>query len=625
MDRRYLTLSAVGLVALLVIFGIWAAQPPEAAAQTNFIHGTATGCAQCHHSSTFDAGFRPCSDCHDPSFAQAACTQCHTGYTTTGATCWSCHIPAKGAPPHTDASCRLCHPAEPHLGSSPACTSCHTQVGPDSPHHDAIDQKAPTQCTDCHTGQESHGRLTCTTCHKAFPHPNLPEVPAACNLCHPALVFNGRGDCLACHTASGGFDGFTDEDIHDSTLPDAPISGRSCSSCHPGKERHAQQVACVDCHTQATAFHHGTAPDTGIKACADCHGQKQQHGTGLACTACHVGVQHLSDPLSVVPIAGCKTCHPPAEKGTKNCLGCHRPPIYHVTPSVGGCSSCHGSGRASHAGVVKCTQCHTNIDRGHHITSVVRPACTTAGCHTTFEPHQPGVKCTDCHGRGAVHDSTPRNLPADTWSVCARCHSFVRTGLAAGLPACSECHDTTQHNADYRVPACTTCHQDKAKHAGKVDCRLCHTNLDKGHHRAGKVSTRACSSCHVGAAIHASGTTAGAAFTCGTCHEGTVHGVLGLPRPKDCIACHEKAPDHAGDFACIECHWPAAHSALPDASIFGSFTPLALDLPTIPASGEKGQVEERGTFTGTGFQMLAALAAAVVLIGTGFFLRRRKL
>src|SRR5680860_1256527 len=26
----------------------------------------------------------------------------------------------------------------------------------------------------------------------------------------------------------------------------------------------------------------------------------------------------------------------------------------------GGCTSCHGSGRASHAGVVTCTKCHTN-------------------------------------------------------------------------------------------------------------------------------------------------------------------------------------------------------------------------------------------------------------------------
>ena len=36
-------------------------------------------------------------------------------------------------------------------------------------------------------------------------------------------------------------------------------------------------------------------------------------------------------------------------------------------------------------------------------------------------------------------------------------------------------------------------------------------------------------------------------------------------------------------------------------------------------------MDGRGSFSGTGFQMLAALAAAVVLIGTGFFLRRRKL
>ncbi|MHB9149001.1 MAG: hypothetical protein ACYC33_02770 [Thermoleophilia bacterium] len=622
MDRRRLVLLSASIIFILATLGLLSAPAPEASARPSFMHSITT-CELCHHADSY----RPCTDCHEPAVAQATCTTCHSKLTTSGgSTCWQCHVPSTGAPSADDSGCPTCHGTEPHLGSSPSCTSCH-QMGAASPHHDAIDQQKPEKCTDCHTTKLSHGTRDCTTCHATSPHPNVPATPAVCNQCHPANVFNGNGDCLACHSASGGFAGFTDNDIHDATLPDAPISGRSCSSCHPGKERHGPKgVGCVECHTRAPAFHHGTAPDTGVKSCQDCHGNKAQHGSGTTCTTCHKGAQHLADPLSVSPSAGCTTCHDSSVKGTKDCLKCHRPPIYHVTPSVGSCASCHGSGRASHAGVVRCRTCHSNIDRGHHITRVVRPSCNTKGCHVNYEPHRPGVKCASCHGRKAVHDSTPRNLPADTWSVCGSCHTFVKAALAAGVPACSQCHDTTQHDADYRLPECTSCH-DKVKHAEKVDCRLCHSDLEKAHHRVGSVRTRACSDCHTGAAIHASGTPGGAAFTCGTCHEGSVHGVLSRPEPSICITCHENGPDHAGDLACKQCHWPAAHAAKPDAAVFGSYTPMSLDLPTLPQkSGNEGvKTPTRGSFAGTGFEMFGALAVAVLLIGAGFLLRRRRL
>jgi len=170
------------------------------------------------------------------------------------------------------------------------------------------------------------------------------------------------------------------------------------------------------------------------------------------------------------------------------------------------------------------------------------------------------------------------------------------------------------------LPACTSCHTNKAKHAGKVACQSCHTNLAKGHHRAGKVSTRACSDCHTKAGIHASATVKGAAFTCGTCHEGTVHGVLTLPGPGRCIECHQEAPKHAGDMACTDCHWPAAHSTKPDASVFGSYEPMTVSPAAVPPSDG----EPRDWFVKTGMDVLALIAAAAALVTLGLLLRRRR-
>lgn len=629
-SRRLLLLVAVA--AVLVAFAV---VPVGASALPAFVHGAAQACAACHHAEP--PSFQKCSDCHpDPQVPNQKCRNCHPGKTTTGAACWSCHAPGQQMPAPTDTNCAACHGTAPHLGASSVCTSCHS-TSP-TPHHDDIDQRAPA-CTECHQheAKQSHDGQPCTACHGTDTHPSFPVVPAACNTCHPAERFNGVGSCTTCH-AGGAFNGQVDNDIHDTTIPDAPISATSCTACHPGKQKHAGgNVACLDCHPDATPFHHGTATSPGFKDCASCHGDKPQHGSGHPCADCHPGAQHQSDPPRPTA-AVCLTCHAGSRFGSARCFDCHKPPIYHAAHQVGGCSSCHGSGRAKHAGKVSCTKCHTNIDSGHHLNKVRRPSCTTAGCHLQ-QRHRGTVACTSCHGRKAMHDSTPLNLPADRWTVCNRCHTFATAARAAGVPACSQCHDTAQHSASYSVATCQSCHADKKLHAGKVACRLCHFSPGAGHHKVGTVGRRACSECHVDAEIHASATAAGAAFTCGTCHDGSVHGVVELPKKDRCLTCHVDATTHADGIECTDCHWPAAHAAAPDANRFGGFVKMRLVLPeesavasngtstTLPgatttttAPGQPG----RDTFAGTGAELAFMAAISALLMGTGLALRRRR-
>lgn len=611
-STAFLLLAAIAILA----GGLAFAGAPEAQALPNYAHSAAQACSDCHHADSF----RPCSDCHsDVATPNGSCAACHPGRATKGETCWQCHAPGAPQPPATDVGCQTCHGTTPHLGASPACTTCHSTAP--TPHHDAVDQATPATCTDCHThaAAPSHAGVACTACHAADAHPSIPETPAVCNACHAATTFNGRGDCTACHSGDGAFGGRTDNDIHDDTVPDSPISATSCTSCHAARQKHAGSVACLTCHTTATAFHHGTAADAGFPDCTTCHAQKPQHGEGLDCSACHAQAQHQADPPGPTA-AVCLTCHDPAVSGTRDCLSCHRPPVYHAPHAVGGCSSCHGTKRAAHAGVLRCAECHINSDRGHHVSRVFRPGCTNKGCHVTYEEHRGTVACTACHGSRAAHDRTPRNLPADTWSVCGRCHTFVEAALAADMQACPECHEATQHVAGYRVESCSECHGNK-RHANTVDCRLCHTSLGEAHHRAGPAGARACSECHVDTSIHAVATPPGASFTCGTCHEGSVHGALSRPAPDFCGSCHEKEGEHAGGMPCVECHWPAVHAARPDASEYGGFTPIALALPPAPDAVTSPE-EGRGGFTGTGFYLVGAMALGLTLLGAGILLRR---
>jgi len=624
----------VAVAAALVAFAV---APVGASALPAYVHGAAQACAACHHAEP--PSFQTCSDCHaDPQVPNQVCKNCHPGKTTTGATCWSCHTPGQDMPAPTDENCVACHGSTPHLGANSACTSCHS-TSP-TPHHDDIDQKAPT-CTDCHQheGKQSHDGQPCTACHGTDTHPSFPVVPAACNTCHPAERFNGVGACTTCHSGNQAFNGQIDNDIHDATLPDAPISASSCTSCHPGKQKHAGGSAgCLDCHPDATPFHHGTATSPGFKDCVSCHGQKPQHGSGLPCTDCHAGAQHQSDPPQPTATV-CLKCHSSATFGPARCYDCHRPPIYHVQHAVGGCSSCHGGGRAKHAGKVSCTRCHTNINSGHHTGRVRRPTCTTSGCHLQ-QRHRGVVACTSCHGRRAMHDATPLNLPANPWMVCNRCHTFTAAAIAAGVPACSVCHDTTQHRASYSVAPCQSCHVAKKLHADVVPCRLCHFSPGPGHHRVGAVGRRNCSECHVDAEIHASATVEGAAFTCGTCHEGSVHGVVGLPKKDTCLTCHDDATRHTDDLDCIECHWPAAHAATPDANHFGGFEEMRLVLPggaatvststttTVPGATTTTSVPAqpgRDDFARTGAELGLMAALSALLVGAGLALRRRQL
>jgi hypothetical protein len=139
-----------------------------------------------------------------------------------------------------------------------------------------------------------------------------------------------------------------------------------------GYQKHTGAVACATCHTQAEAFHLGTASSPGTRTCRACHAKKHAGRSvpGTKCAACHKGAgsgpaakaQHSS---SVTKRFACSTCHAKklharsVSRVVKSCRTCHGGK-YHAAqrrPSNAVCLRCHSAARW-HAVGYRCALCH---------------------------------------------------------------------------------------------------------------------------------------------------------------------------------------------------------------------------------------------------------------------------
>src|SRR5660397_201321 len=386
----------------------------------------------------------------------------------------------------------------------------------------AYHHSAAESCTSC-TTNEKHGQQDCTTCHSATKPPDYPKMPETCTQCHAADTFATGQDCTECHAGGPGTPGTagkTDNDIHDSALPDGPIGPAGCTTCHPGRTEHAGKVACTTCHDSAEAFHHGNASSPGYPDCRSCHADKPKPAAGRSCQTCHKGAQHQAQP------------------------------------QVGSCSSCHGTGRARHAGKVACTTCHDSAEAFHHGDAPAPGYPDCRSCHADKPKPAAGRSCQTCH-KGAQHQAQPQV------GSCSSCHG---TGRArhAGKVACTTCHDSAEafHHGNASSPGypdCRSCHADKPKPAAGRSCQTCH----KGAQHQAQPQVGSCSSCHgTGRARHAGKV---ACTTCRDSAEAFHHGNASSPGYPDCRSCHADKPKPAAGRSCQTCHKGAQHQTPPHA------------------------------------------------------------
>src|SRR5660397_136775 len=177
----------------------------------------------------------------------------------------------------------------------------------------------------------------------------------------PAYQHSAAESCTSCHHRGSVASCST---CHEQQGLDANLANQSCTSCHSNKQ--APDRTCWSCHKPGEA-----QPEPTDAACQLCHTVTPHLAATATCTtsACHGGaVTHHHDGQEQNLPTDCRSCHAdkPKPAAGRSCQTCHKGAQHQAQPQVGSCSSCHGTGRARHAGKVACTTCHDSAEAFHH-------------------------------------------------------------------------------------------------------------------------------------------------------------------------------------------------------------------------------------------------------------------
>lgn len=580
-------------------------------------------CKACHRVPQRWMGLRQdCSSCHrdqhKPSLG-SHCDKCHTDREFTGASRFDHDLAGMRLEgKHREVGCAQCHKAKGLQGryrgiAHSACADCHR--APESSKASG-GHAGGRDCKDCHDprGWEKvppsasldlhrrtrlpllgrHAETPCEKCHKpatstakGMARPVQTPLDPSCVSCHrdPHARRFGQ-DCKQCH----GFFEFR-------LLADAPWSHSRTRFALLGK--HAR-LACTNCHKPGPSYTAKYLSRDGDR-CTDCHADP--HGGPFAsvaqgdrCDTCHTvngftpaqfGVaEHAKarfDLQGSHRVAGCVGCHPPAkESAAAVSPGGHRVAQLRKLP-------------------MDCASCHRDIHGGQFQKDAKPSACDT--CHDTssfldhprFDHGRTQFPLTGAHAKPACADCHTR--PADTAPVqfaglnlgCAGCHSDRHAGqMSQDGPArtCSDCHNSEKTFKIDKFDHGKTRFALSGQHL-QVECAKCHP-LRPGsdgkptpHYRLGPLSCEACHRDPHG--DMRAKQPAGAALSCGNCHQTTAWGHIrssvafdhastgsplsGAHQRAPCSGCHQPAQrtQIAVPKACADCHRDPHRGELGDA------------------------------------------------------------
>ena len=239
------------------------------------------------------------------------------------------------------------------------------------------------------------------------------------------------------------------------------------------------------------------------------------------CTVCHYDVSNMFTPGFTVATYTCENCHinnisgiVPADRIVHN----HIPNgSTNISLTGASCGDCHNK-------TANLSRYSANASASHY------------GRNASFgiSPGEP--YCAYCHENSS---SVYRDLMQNQTNAMLGNHTFGRLNAShpAGYPNCTTCHWTdTIHGPNLTKPVpnssfCNNCHQNdrlqKDRHAGSVECILCHADTDSDIHNIKYLLPDG-----TYRSVNATG--------CGDCHD------FGLPAPyfrlqfqaANCTTCH---------------------------------------------------------------------------------------
>jgi c(7)-type cytochrome triheme protein len=292
----------------------------------------------------------------------------------TGGACKSCHngkvITGKGKPVSMDQmekgmTCGACHNGKKVFSVAANCDRCHKGVikpkdivfnlkgiGPATFSHDV--HTAAYACKECHT--------------KLFPYKAVVGKATmgdmangkSCGFCHNGKdVFATTGDCAKCHR------GLKPQNIVFKLKNIAPASF--------SHEIHTAAYACKDCHTKTFPYKSvvGTATMDDMakgKSCGSCHNGKDVFASTGDCAKCHPGLKPGIINYMIPKPAGDATFSHEFHLQSYKCADCHTKIFpYRVGATKAtmadmekgkACGACHNKGKDAFSVADECAKCH---------------------------------------------------------------------------------------------------------------------------------------------------------------------------------------------------------------------------------------------------------------------------
>ena len=494
---------------------------------------------------------------------------CSSTHFATAQTVESLVMPGAVIRGHADieTECAACHKRFDRSGQRDLCLDCHENVALDvsagAGFHGKSTDVGDAACSLCHTDHEGRNADILALDEAAFDHRMTDfellgkHLEAECSGCHAAEQKrrDAPGQCVDCHG---------EDDVHKGHL------GNKCADCHTPNDwlefefdhdttdfslvgKHSE-VACLDCHTDAT---HQDTPT----ACFGCHAEDDAHEgrSGEQCETCHnpsswTDASFDHDRNTDFPLEGrhaeltCNDCHsedPFDDVMDMACVSCHSEDDEHNGHNGPDCQNCHSNAawtdrlfdhnvssdfplQGSHE-TVACGDCHVAP------IFETAPATGCTGCHADDEPHDGklGDQCGECHNETKWEDAPLFD------------HDLTRFPLLGehGNIECDACHETQAYTDT--ASSCVDCHREDDSHnrVFAADCRSCHNpvawdlwlfdhNVQTDFALTGAHVDVACEACHR-SPLETMQTSDG---SCRNCHlSDDVHdGEFG----SDCARCH---------------------------------------------------------------------------------------
>lgn len=307
-----------------------------AAANAADLESTAQECVYCHAGDDVHGGAlgEDCGSCHTPDTWQEALFDHQLT-----------RFPLLGA--HAGVQCQGCHRDARFSGTPMTCFQCH---GEDDPHAGQLGE----DCARCHsesswqdvaldhdlTGfplEGAHEDAACESCHQDGTFVGTPTECADCHLGEDAHDGRFGASCGACHRPTEWEDA-----TFDHQLSDFPLTGAhqnlGCERCHEGAVFRSISTACASCHGEPS-YHAGLFSAN----CAGCHSTS-------AWRPAQFNLSH-SFPMGHGGAGkNCALCHP-STLANYTCYGCHEHRKAKIreehegVSNLANCARCHPKGR----------------------------------------------------------------------------------------------------------------------------------------------------------------------------------------------------------------------------------------------------------------------------------------